>query len=149
MRILHTSDWHLGRSFHGEDLLAAQAAYVDHLIETVEAEGVDLVVVAGDVYDRALPPVDAVALADDALAAGRSLGIDPAGLAAVLSSSSSACIASGVRLRAGSLAGIATSPAGPTLAKDVQLMAAVLGDAPGHELVDSAQRFVTGLEQGG
>ena len=74
MRILHTSDWHLGRSFHGEDLLAAQAAYVDHLIETVETEQVDLVVVAGDVYDRALPPVDAVALADDAftrLAASR------------------------------------------------------------------------------
>jgi len=68
MRLLHTSDWHLGRSFHGEDLLAAQAAYVDHLVETVEAEQVDLVIVAGDVYDRALPPVDAVALADDAFA---------------------------------------------------------------------------------
>ncbi len=67
MRILHTSDWHLGRSFHGEDLLAAQAAYLDHLIEAIAAEQVDLVVVAGDVYDRALPPVDAVALADDAL----------------------------------------------------------------------------------
>ena len=67
MRILHTSDWHLGRSFHGEDLLSEQAAYVDHLIETVETEQVDLVVVAGDVYDRALPSVDAVALADDAL----------------------------------------------------------------------------------
>ena len=67
MRILHTSDWHLGRSFHGEDLLAAQAAYVDHLIETVETEQVDLVVVAGDLYDRALPSVDAVALADEAL----------------------------------------------------------------------------------
>jgi exonuclease SbcD len=66
MRILHTSDWHLGRSFHGEDLLAAQGAFVDHLIETVEAESVDLVVVSGDVYDRALPPVDAVALADEA-----------------------------------------------------------------------------------
>jgi exonuclease SbcD len=66
MRILHTSDWHLGRSFHGEDLLAAQRAYVDHLIETVEVEQVDLVVVSGDVYDRALPPVDAVALADEA-----------------------------------------------------------------------------------
>ncbi len=65
MRILHTSDWHLGRSFHGEDLLAAQAAYVDHLIETVAAESVDLVVVSGDIYDRALPPVDAVALADE------------------------------------------------------------------------------------
>jgi DNA repair protein SbcD/Mre11 len=67
MRILHTSDWHLGRSFHGEDLLAAQARFVDHLVETVEAERVDLVVVAGDVYDRALPSVDAVELADDAL----------------------------------------------------------------------------------
>jgi exonuclease SbcD len=74
MRILHTSDWHLGRSFHGEDLLGVQAAYVDHLIDTVESESVDLVVVSGDVYDRALPPVDAVALADDAftrLAASR------------------------------------------------------------------------------
>jgi exonuclease SbcD len=74
MRILHTSDWHLGRSFHGEDLLAAQGAFVDHLIETVEAESVDLVVVSGDVYDRALPPVDAVTLADEAftrLAASR------------------------------------------------------------------------------
>jgi exonuclease SbcD len=65
MRLLHTSDWHLGRSFHGEDLLAAQAAYVDHLLETVAAEQVDVVVVSGDVYDRALPPVDAVALADE------------------------------------------------------------------------------------
>ena len=74
MRILHTSDWHLGRSFHGEDLLAAQAAYVDHLIETVEAEGSTWSSSPGDVYDRALPPVDAVALADDAftrLAASR------------------------------------------------------------------------------
>ncbi len=74
MRILHTSDWHLGRSFHGEDLLAAQAAYLDHLIDTVASEEVDLVVVAGDIYDRALPPVDAVAMADDAftrLAASR------------------------------------------------------------------------------
>jgi exonuclease SbcD len=68
MRILHTSDWHLGRHFHGEDLLSHQAAYVDHLLDTIAAERVDLVVVAGDVYDRALPPVDAVALADDAFA---------------------------------------------------------------------------------
>ena len=67
MRLLHTSDWHLGRSFHGEDLLAAQASFIDHLLATVEAEQVDLVVVAGDVYDRALPPVDAVALADETL----------------------------------------------------------------------------------
>jgi exonuclease SbcD len=68
VRILHTSDWHLGRHFHGQGMLAHQATYVDHLIETVESESVDLVVVAGDVYDRALPPVDAVALADDTFA---------------------------------------------------------------------------------
>lgn len=67
MRILHTSDWHLGRSFHRESLLDGQAAYVDHLVETVRAERVDVVAVAGDVYDRALPPVDAVALFDEAL----------------------------------------------------------------------------------
>ncbi len=68
MRILHTSDWHLGRHFHGQGMLAHQAAYADHLIETVESEQVDLVVVSGDIYDRALPPVDAVALADDTFA---------------------------------------------------------------------------------
>lgn len=68
MRILHTSDWHLGRSFHRVDLLAAQAAYVDHLVDVVRRERVGLVAVAGDVYDRALPGVDAVSLCDEALA---------------------------------------------------------------------------------
>jgi exonuclease SbcD len=68
VRILHTSDWHLGRSFHGVDLLQAQAAHLDHLVETVRTEQVDLVLVAGDVYDRALPPVGAVDLASDVLA---------------------------------------------------------------------------------
>jgi exonuclease SbcD len=65
VRILHTSDWHLGRSFHREGMLGHQAAYVDHLLDVVEQERVDLVVVAGDVYDRALPPVDAVRLANE------------------------------------------------------------------------------------
>jgi DNA repair protein SbcD/Mre11 len=68
MRILHTSDWHLGRQFHGQGMLTHQAAYADHLIATIEAERVDLVVVPGDVYDRALPAVDAVELADDTFA---------------------------------------------------------------------------------
>lgn len=68
VRILHTSDWHLGRSFHREGLLDAQAGFVDHLVETIEAEKVDLVVVSGDIYDRALPPVDAVELADETFA---------------------------------------------------------------------------------
>jgi DNA repair protein SbcD/Mre11 len=67
MRVLHTSDWHLGRSFHREDMLGAQARFVDHLVETVRAERVDAVLVSGDLYDRALPPVDAVRLCDEAL----------------------------------------------------------------------------------
>src|SRR3954449_252893 len=49
-------------------MLGAQAAYVDHLIDVVESEEVDLVVVSGDVYDRALPPVDAVELAGETFA---------------------------------------------------------------------------------
>ena len=68
MRLLHTSDWHLGRSFHREGMLEHQAVFVDHLLEVVAAERVDVVLVAGDVYDRALPPVDAVRLADESLA---------------------------------------------------------------------------------
>ncbi len=68
MRILHTSDWHLGRSFHGVGLIEAQASFADHLVATVRAEQVDLVLVAGDVYDRALPPVEAVEVASDLFA---------------------------------------------------------------------------------
>jgi len=67
MRLLHTSDWHLGRSLHRADLRAAQAAFLDHLVDVVKAEKVDAVLVAGDVYDRAVPPVDAVELCEDAL----------------------------------------------------------------------------------
>lgn len=68
MRLLHTSDWHLGRSFHQQGLLDAQAAHLDHLVEVVRAERIDAVLVAGDIFDRALPPVDAVELASEAFA---------------------------------------------------------------------------------
>jgi DNA repair protein SbcD/Mre11 len=67
MRMLHTSDWHLGRSLHRADLRAAQAAFLDHLVEVVRAERVDVVLVAGDVYDRAVPPTDSIELCEDAL----------------------------------------------------------------------------------
>lgn len=68
MRFLHTSDWHLGRTLHGVDLLDHQAAYLAHLVDVVCSEGVDAVVVAGDVYDRAIPPVEAVNLLSETLA---------------------------------------------------------------------------------
>ncbi|ASN52267.1 exonuclease SbcCD subunit D [Sinomonas sp. R1AF57] len=67
MKILHTSDWHLGRSFHGVGMLAAQAEWLDGLVATVVQERVEAVLVAGDVYDRALPAVDVVDLLDRTL----------------------------------------------------------------------------------
>ena len=67
MRLLHTSDWHLGRSFHGVGMLDAQRDFVDQLVAFVRDEPVDVVLIAGDVYDRALPGVDVVGLLDDAL----------------------------------------------------------------------------------
>lgn len=64
MRLLHTSDWHIGRTLHGTDLLAEQEAVLGGLAEVVVAESVDVVVVAGDVYDRAVPSADATAVLD-------------------------------------------------------------------------------------
>lgn len=67
MRFLHTSDWHLGRSFHQVGMLGAQAHVIDHLVETVRRERVDAVLVSGDVYDRAMPAPDTVQLLSEAL----------------------------------------------------------------------------------
>lgn len=62
MRLLHTSDWHLGRSFHGASLLDEQAEALDRIVELAQQRAVDLVVIAGDLYDRAIPPAEAVQL---------------------------------------------------------------------------------------
>ncbi|GAA4679302.1 exonuclease SbcCD subunit D [Frondihabitans cladoniiphilus] len=67
MRILHTSDWHLGRTLHGVDLFDHHRAFLDHLVELVREREVDVVVVAGDVYDRAVPAVPVVSLLSEAL----------------------------------------------------------------------------------
>ena len=67
MRILHTSDWHIGRKFHQVDLLGEQARFGEWLVEVVVAEGIDAVLIAGDLYDRAQPAGDAVELLDDLL----------------------------------------------------------------------------------
>ncbi|MER6984569.1 exonuclease subunit SbcD, partial [Streptomyces carpinensis] len=75
MRLLHTSDWHLGRSFHRVSMLGAQAEFIGHLVATVHEQGVDAVVVSGDVYDRAVPPLAAVELFDDALHRLAALGV--------------------------------------------------------------------------
>src|SRR6478736_3519445 len=67
MRLLHTSDWHLGRSFHGVGMLDAQRNFIEQLLAVVREQSVDVVLIAGDVYDRALPGLDVVKLLDDAL----------------------------------------------------------------------------------
>lgn len=67
MRFLHTADWHLGRYLHGTSLLHDQAHVLDQFVELAKSEHVDAVVIAGDVYDRAVPPAEAVALLDDVL----------------------------------------------------------------------------------
>ncbi|WAL66703.1 exonuclease SbcCD subunit D [Amycolatopsis cynarae] len=74
MRFLHTSDWHVGRTFHGTDLLAEQDAVLAHLADLVAGEAVDVVLVAGDVYDRAVPSAEAVQTATRALRRLREAG---------------------------------------------------------------------------
>ncbi|HEY0168048.1 MAG TPA: exonuclease SbcCD subunit D [Jatrophihabitans sp.] len=72
MRFLHTSDWHLGRTLHGVDLLDAQADVLNQICRLVaeppDGVPVEAVLIAGDVYDRAVPPVEAVALFASTLA---------------------------------------------------------------------------------
>jgi len=67
MRLLHTSDWHLGRALYGENLLTHQAVFLDWLLEQAMAHQAHAVIVAGDVYDRAVPTTDAVTVLDRAL----------------------------------------------------------------------------------
>ncbi|MCZ2848486.1 exonuclease SbcCD subunit D [Modestobacter sp. VKM Ac-2978] len=74
MRLLHTSDWHIGRSLHGTDLLAEQEQVLGVLADVVRAESVDVVLVAGDVYDRAVPSADATGVLDRVLMRLRSAG---------------------------------------------------------------------------
>ncbi|MDQ0936041.1 exonuclease SbcCD subunit D [Streptomyces turgidiscabies] len=75
MRLLHTSDWHLGRAFHRVNMLGAQAEFIGHLVSVAREREVDAVVVSGDVYDRAVPPLAAVELFDDALHRLAALGV--------------------------------------------------------------------------
>jgi len=56
MRILHTSDWHLGQNFYSKSRVAEHAAFLDWLLETAEAQQVDAIIVAGDIFDTGAPP---------------------------------------------------------------------------------------------
>lgn len=69
MRILHTSDWHIGRSFHGHATLDALRGVLETLVTQVQEHDVDVVVVAGDVFDSATPAAAAYTLLSDVLRA--------------------------------------------------------------------------------
>lgn len=68
MRIIHTADLHIGRQLYGVSLIEDQAWWLERFIALVDSERPDVVVIAGDVYDRSVPPADAVALLDDTIA---------------------------------------------------------------------------------
>ena len=67
MRFLHTADWHLGRLFHGVNLTEDQRHLLEGLLRLASESRVDAVLVAGDIYDRAVPPAEAVDLLDEVL----------------------------------------------------------------------------------
>ncbi|MEX2426137.1 MAG: exonuclease SbcCD subunit D, partial [Thermomicrobiaceae bacterium] len=67
MRILHTADWHLGRLFHGIHLTDDQAHLLEQFVELVADQRPDVIVLSGDIYDRAYPPVEAVELLNETL----------------------------------------------------------------------------------
>jgi len=67
MRFLHTSDWHLGRIFHGLHMTEEQTSVLRQLVDLAVDSKVDAVLIAGDIYDRAVPPTQAVSLLDETL----------------------------------------------------------------------------------
>ncbi|MGE0708656.1 MAG: exonuclease SbcCD subunit D C-terminal domain-containing protein [Planctomycetota bacterium] len=71
MRVLHTSDWHLGHSLHGLDRAGEHAAFLGWLLDTLVVERVDALLITGDVYDSACPPIAAERALFDFLADAR------------------------------------------------------------------------------
>ncbi|WP_417761946.1 exonuclease SbcCD subunit D [Shewanella sp.] len=62
MKFIHTSDWHLGRQLHGESLLEQQRIALEQIAALAVEHQVDALIIAGDIYDRAIPPASAVTL---------------------------------------------------------------------------------------
>jgi len=79
MKILHTSDWHLGRGLHGFMLYEAQELAVNHILDVAIKEQVAAFIIAGDVFDRQIPPTDSIKLLNSALTR-----LDEAGIAVIV-----------------------------------------------------------------
>ena len=75
MKILHTSDWHIGRQFHNVSLLEDQRHVLDQIVNITRQQNVDVLLIAGDIYDRSVPPSQAVALLDNVISSINQLKI--------------------------------------------------------------------------
>ena len=67
MKIIHTGDWHIGKIVNEFSMIEDQKFYLDRLIELLEEERPDAFIIAGDIYDRSVPPAEAVELLDNVL----------------------------------------------------------------------------------
>ena len=67
MKFIHTSDWHIGRQLHNQSLLEDQAFVLQQIISLAKEHKVDAIIVAGDIYDRSVPPASAITLLDEVL----------------------------------------------------------------------------------
>lgn len=67
MKFIHTADWHLGKIVHGIHMTDNQRYILEQFLQVVEEEMPDAVIIAGDLYDRSVPPTEAVELLDDIL----------------------------------------------------------------------------------
>ncbi len=67
MKIFHTSDWHIGKKVNNFSMIENQKFALNELMKLIEVKKPDVLIVAGDLYDRSIPPVEAVELLDDTL----------------------------------------------------------------------------------
>jgi DNA repair protein SbcD/Mre11 len=76
MRILHTADWHIGRTFHGHQTMAALREVLGALADVVRDQRVDVVIAAGDIFDSAAPSGEAFVLLQETLTGIRDAGAE-------------------------------------------------------------------------
>ena len=75
MKILHTSDWHLGRTFHRSPLIEEHRQFIDELLDYVRTENIDALLVCGDIYDSTVPTAESTTLLDQALTRLKQAGV--------------------------------------------------------------------------
>ena len=75
MRLLHTSDWHIGIKLQNFDYLPSQKEFAEWLLETVKSEGIDAVLISGDIFDRSLPSEESLKFADEVFVTLISAGV--------------------------------------------------------------------------